>query len=332
MRTTALQPDSGMPRPEAAPAYGRRRDEMFVRDERLMPLRHAGSPPSAPLLRAVIIRWAWSVCILASLLMGGNPAEAEVQSFTAEEYAFTGPEQMEAGWQTVDLINRGRDVHQIQFLGLPAGKTAEDVRQALAGRMPSLPGWLRRHGGVNSVAPGNQASVVINLDPGTYVLLCGIPDATGRPHAMRGMVRPLRVVEAGSPAAPATSGDTTVSLKDFFFSLNKPLTTGARILHVKNDGKQAHELVLIRLAQGASTQDFIADYRPGGAANPAGMEAGGVTGIDPGREAYVHLNVEPGRYGLMCFLADPVTGIPHFTRGMVMDLDVRPREASSEGS
>ena len=279
-----------------------------------------------------MIRWAWSVSTLALLLLMGNPAQAEVQSFTAEEYVFTGPEQMEAGWQTVRLVNRGRDVHQIQFLGLPAGKTAEDVQQALAGRMPSLPNWLRRYGGVNSVAPGNQASVAIKLDPGTYVLLCGIPDATGRPHAMRGMVRPLRVVEAGSSAAVPPSRDTTVSLNDFFFSLSKPLTSGARVLHVKNDGKQAHELVLIRLVNGASTQEFIADYRPGGAANPAGMEAGGMTGIDPGREAYVHLNVEPGRYGLICFLADPVTGTPHFTRGMVLDLDVKPREASPEGS
>jgi hypothetical protein len=98
----------------------------------------------------------------------------------------------------VRLINHGHDVHQIQFLGLPPGKTVDDVKQALAGRRPRLPNWLRRHGGVNSVASGNEASVVIHLDPEEYVLLCGIPDATGRPHAARGMVRPLRVNELGS--------------------------------------------------------------------------------------------------------------------------------------
>nr|MBP8155100.1 hypothetical protein [Nitrospira sp.] len=99
-----------------------------------------------------------------------------VTTFVAEDYAFTGPEQLESGWQRVRLINRGRDVHQVQFLALPPEKTLADVERALAARSPSLPNWLRRHGGVNSVAPGDEASVGIQLDPGDYVLLCGIPD------------------------------------------------------------------------------------------------------------------------------------------------------------
>ncbi len=269
--------------------------------------------------------------LVISLPLVEGPAQAEVQSFTAEDYAFTGPEQLESGWQTVRLINHGRDVHQMQFLGLPPGRTAADVEQALASRSPSLPNWLRRNGGVNSVAPGHEASAVINLDPGEYVLLCGIPDVTGRPHAMRGMVRALRVAGVSASIVPVPRPDTILHLKDFSFSLSEPLLAGTRTLQVVNDGQQAHELVLIRLAEGASTQDFLARYRPGGFPNSAGVEAGGLTGIDPGREGYVSLDVEPGRYGLICFLADPVTGTPHFVRGMWMDLEVRPPIAPSEG-
>lgn len=121
-------------------------------------------------------------------------AGAAITTFTAEDYAFTGPEQLDSGRQTVRLINRGRDVHQAQFGALPPGKTVADVERALASRSPSLPNWLRRHGGVNSVAPGDEASVSIQLEPGDYLLLCGIPDVAGRPHVMRGMVRALRVV------------------------------------------------------------------------------------------------------------------------------------------
>jgi hypothetical protein len=130
-------------------------------------------------------------------------AGAAITTFTAEDYAFTGPEQLDSGRQTVRLINRGRDVHQVQFLALPPGKTVADVERALASRSPSLPNWLRRHGGVNSVAPGDEASVSIQLEPGDYLLLCGIPDVAGRPHAMRGMVRALRVVEAAPSGEPA---------------------------------------------------------------------------------------------------------------------------------
>ena len=254
-----------------------------------------------------------------------------VTTFVAEDYAFTGPEQLESGWQRVRLINRGRDVHQVQFLALPPEKTLADVERALAARSPSLPNWLRRHGGVNSVAPGDEASVGIQLDPGDYVLLCGIPDVAGRPHAMRGMLRVLRVVEAAPQGEFLLRPDATLRLNDFAFVLSGPLQAGSRTVHLVNDGRQAHELVLIRLTGGASAQEFIARYRPRGLPNSAGREAGGLTGLDPGREGYVHLELEPGRYGLLCFLADPVTGAPHFSRGMWMDIEVKPALPAAEG-
>ena len=285
---------------------------------------------ASPRSRSSAIRWGLVIVLLTSLLMVEGRGEAGIMTFTSEDYAFTGPEQIESGWQTVRLINSGHEVHQIQFLGLPQGKTVKDVEQALAGRSPSLPNWVRRHGGVNSVTPDNEASVVINLDPGDYVLLCGIPDATGRPHVMRGMVRSFRVIASPSQAAAPPPSDTTLHMKDFSFSLDEPLRPGGRILHVRNEGTQAHEVVVIRLADGASTQDFLERYRPGGAPNSAGTEVGGVVGIDPGHDAYVHLDVEPGRYGLICFLADPVTRIPHFAHGMWMDVEVDPGAAPSE--
>ncbi len=257
---------------------------------------------------------------------------AAVTTFIAEENAFTGPEQLEAGRRRVRLINRGTDVHQIQFLALPSGKTIAAVERALASRSPSLPNWLRRHGGVNSVAPGNEASVDIELEPGDYLLLCGIPDVAGRPHAMRGMVRALRVVAAAPSGEPAPRADATLRLTDFAFAVSGPLQAGARTVHLLNDGRQAHEVVMIRLAEGASARDFIERYRPGGLLNSAGREAGGVTGIDPGRQAFMHLDLEPGRYGLLCFLADPVTGAPHFSRGMWMDIEVKPVPVPPEGS
>jgi uncharacterized cupredoxin-like copper-binding protein len=275
----------------------------------------------------------WLVISGLFMALCGLPvfAGAAVTTFVAEDYAFTGPEQLESGWQRVRLINRGRDVHQVQFLALPPEKTLADVERALAARSPSLPNWLRRHGGVNSVAPGDEASVGIQLDPGDYVLLCGIPDVAGRPHAMRGMLRVLRVVEAAPQGEFLLRPDATLRLNDFAFVLSGPLQAGSRTVHLVNDGRQAHELVLIRLTGGASAQEFIARYRPGGLPNSAGREAGGVTGLDPGRQASAHLKLVPGRYGLLCFLADPVTGSPHFSRGMWMDIEVKPELPSAEG-
>ena len=70
----------------------------------------------------------------------------------------------------------GPDFHQILFLKLPPGKTSADFQEALrANRWKQIPPWVQRHGGVNTVASGEEAMVVINLVPGEYVLICGIP-------------------------------------------------------------------------------------------------------------------------------------------------------------
>lgn len=260
----------------------------------------------------------------AVILHAAEPEAAEVVTFTAEDYAFGGPERIEAGWRTLRLVNRGREVHQVQVLGLPRGKTAADLIRAVGGPRPRLPAWVRRHGGVNSIAPGAEGVVVIDLPPGDYVLICGIPDAEGRPHIVHGMLRPLRVTASPSPPASAPPADVTVAATDFAYVLDGPLVSGPRVLRVRNDGAQAHELVLVRLVEGASTRDFLDAYRPGATANPAGTPIGGMVGIDPGREGYLRVDVQPGRYGILCFLAEPVSGEPHFVLGMWLDLEVKP--------
>ena len=93
-----------------------------------------------------------------------------------------------------------------------------------------------------------------------------------------------------------------------------------------NDGKQAHEVVLLKLNPGASTQRFLDLYRPGSLPNPAGKPIGGVVGLDPGLDSYMHVDLKPGRYGLLCFLRDPTTRAPHFVLGMWMDFDVEAAE------
>jgi uncharacterized cupredoxin-like copper-binding protein len=270
------------------------------------------------------------VAMLLLLFPEYGLGENAMVTYTAEDYAFAGPKQISSGWQTVRLSNRGRDVHQIQFLELPIDKGLADIEQALTGGAATLPAWLRRHGGVNSVAPGHEARVVIHLPPGEYVVLCGIPNARGRAHALLGMMRPLHVVQGSATASPART-DTILRMKEFSFALSEPLTAGPRMLHVINNGTDGHELVVIHLAADMSAQDFVMHYRPGGAPNPAGIEAGGMTGLDPGRQGYVYLDVEPGRYGLLCFLADSITRTPHFHRGMWMDVEVNPYVTPSGG-
>jgi hypothetical protein len=264
------------------------------------------------------------VCLLAMLVSSGPAGSAQPPEvvIVAEEYAFSGPERIDGGWKTIRFTNQGHEIHHVQFLKLPAEKTSKEFNEALASDSTRLPSWVVRYGGVNSVMPGEEANVIINLDPGEYVLICGIPDKRGLPHVIRGMSKSLQVTSPNDEPADGPAADVKVSMKEFNYSFDGPLTAGERMILVRNDGTQAHELLLLKLAPGASVRDFWELYEPGILGNPAGRTIGGLTGLSPGREAFLPLHVEPGRYGILCFLADPRRRTPHFMAGMWMDIDV----------
>ena len=271
----------------------------------------------------LLLQWA---CLPQAIFAQETTPQHPI-TFTAKDFSFDGPVSIPGGWQRIQLVNRGRDFHQILFLKIPAGKTSDDFHEALrANRWKQLPQWVQRHGGVNSVASGEEAVVVINLVPGEYVLICGIPDNRGRPHIVHGMVRSLMVESPAVPSPPPSSSDGTITGIDFSYKVDRAFHPGHQMFRFQNDGKQAHEVVLLKLNPGASTQRFLDLYRPGSFPNPAGKPIGGVVGLDPGLHSYLQVDLKPGRYGLLCFLRDPTTGAPHFVLGMWMDFDVGPVE------
>ncbi|MDE3119693.1 MAG: hypothetical protein KGL03_11845 [Nitrospirota bacterium] len=263
--------------------------------------------------------WAWGLIVLPG--WSGAAMVADV-TFTAQEFAFTGPDRIDQGWRSVRLANQGRDIHQVLFLKLSPNKTAEDFRSAIAADWSQLPSWVQRAGGVNSVAPGGEAWAVILLEPGDYVVICGIPDVRGLPHVLHGMMRPLRVTQSVKSVQPPDA-DVTITARDFSFSSDHPLRVGPQTVRMRNSGSQAHEIVFVQLAPGATAQDFLDAFVPGNPDNQAGRHVGGLTGLAPGQEGFFPVDLRPGRYGLICFLSDPVTRTPHFAYGMVLDMDVR---------
>ena len=262
-----------------------------------------------------------AVACLVSVGIGHGESESVV-TIVADEYRFTGPDRIAGGWNRITLENHGHDTHHVQFLKLTDGKTVKDFNEAIAADRTQLPSWVTRYGGVNGVMPGENASVIVDLDPGEYVLICGIPDKHGRPHVIHGMSKKLSVgkQEAGRLAAPSYT--LTLSMREFAYTFDKPLTAGEQSILVRNEGTEAHEVLLLSLEPGASVMDFLDFFRPGIPRNPSGRTIGGVTGLTPGRQAIIPLTANPGRYGILCFLADPIRRRPHFAEGMWMDIDV----------
>jgi len=213
--------------------------------------------------------------------------------------------------------------HHVQLLELLEGKTTTDL-QAVANAAPGrLPAWAKFVGGPNAVLPGDQATATVDLPAGNYALMCLIPDQTGVPHAVLGMVKPLIVTPTGIRKVVALKSDVRVTQWDFAFSLSDPITAGSHTIEVTNAGSQRHEVVVVKLAPGATAKDFGAALEQGGLGVPPGLPVGGIVGLERGGHGTFTGHFVPGQYGLICFFVDKKTGAPHFIKGMPLDFVVK---------
>lgn len=99
------------------------------------------------------------------------------------------------------------------------------------------------------------------------------------------------------------------------------------MIEIRNAGRQAHEMVLVKLVPGKTAHDVIASIE-----NPnveqAGVPIGGVTPLSVGESNWISVNLERGSYALICFIPDMGDGKPHFMHGMTKEFEVGEAHAS----
>jgi len=273
---------------------------------------------------SAFLHLAFAVCALVLLVPLRTAAQQEnAIAFEASDYGFTGPDRVQSGLTAVEIYNTGAQLHHIQLVKLGDNKTAEDFTAALRNNPSTLPPWLNFMGGPNGVIPGARAVARQNLEPGQYLLLCLIPNEKGVPHVALGMQKSLVVMPTKRPShTQPHKPEITITERDFAFELSREMRSGMQTIGVMNTGTVPHEVVLVRLAPGKSIQDF-ATFGEHPVGPPPGQPLGGIVGLDPGRTGSFTVNFEPGRYGLICFLPDPATGAPHFSKGMMLELAVK---------
>ncbi|MGD8361247.1 MAG: hypothetical protein PVJ04_07425 [Gemmatimonadota bacterium] len=273
--------------------------------------------------------------ILPAALLLAAPVQGQMASSGLQEvvirtrdYQFEAPAVVRSGPTHIELINEGPDFHHVWLVRLLDGKTVEDLKAFLAGGDAALPDWAVDEGGPNTPdRPGEETSVYMDLKPGNYAMMCVIPAAVdGLPHIAHGMIQGLEVVESASPDDPAAfpKPDMTMTLDDYSFGLSKLITPGEHTIRVVNDANQAHEVVVVKLAEGKTAQDFVqwVGTVPREKGNEPGEILGGVTGISKGEFNIFTMDFEPGRYALLCFVPDAGDGMPHFMHGMVQEFTV----------
>lgn len=264
---------------------------------------------------------------------------ARVVTVTARDYSFELPDTIAAGRTELRLVNRGPELHHVALIRLAAGHTPAQLFATMKALKPGAapPAWARQVGGPNAPAPGATSSAVLDLAPGTHVLLCFIPSPDGTPHMMKGMTRVVTVVPApaartvvpvgrapGAVEARSAIGapDVTMTLTDYGFNLSAPLIRGPHVVRVRNAAAQTHEVFVVRLAPGKTARDAAAwvERMQG---PPPMQPLGGVTGMDTGESNDMALDLTPGDYALLCFIPDVHDGRPHVAHGMIRQITVR---------
>ena len=252
----------------------------------------------------------------------GEPQEVTV---VARDYAFEVPGPIPAGLTTVRLENRGKATHHMQLYRLGEGKSQTDLVEAIKA-LPSggkWPEWAVPAGGPGGISPGGQSNATMALEPGSYALVCWVPDTTGIPHVMKGMVAGAQVAAPSDRAPqPEPRADMTVALVDYDFQFSPALAPGTHTIRVDNRGPQTHEIHFWRLSSGKSMADFMEFLENNERGEPPGRWVGGVSELKAGDDAYIDVAFEEGDYVVVCFVPDEKDRKPHFMHGMAKQIRV----------
>ncbi len=257
--------------------------------------------------------------LLPSAAEAMMPVGPNVVNVVAREYQYEMPDTLPSGPTIFHFTDDGKLLHHMTIVKLEQGKTLADFTALPPGPPPA---WAVLMGGPNTPTPhGGQDEVVLDLSPGNYGVICVIPDADGKPHMMKGMVKALTVTPSTQARAMPAS-DLTLTLTNYKFTFSKPLTAGQHAIRIVNDGTQPHEAEMFRLAPGKKGEDIADWVSTGMQGPPPGAPVAGISAEAPGKENMLLLKLSPGDYALICFMPDAKDGKTHAAHGMIYNFKV----------
>ncbi|HMK10605.1 MAG TPA: hypothetical protein VK461_03440 [Acidimicrobiales bacterium] len=243
------------------------------------------------------------------------------------KYAFDAPKEVEGGTVQLTFKNTGAEGHEFGLVKVKDGTTPDQVLKDLLDTDEGAPipdFALSAPGGAGGTAPGASSVSTISLDKGTYVYFCTFSDDNGVSHYKNGMLGEFTVKDIGS-TAPLPTTSASVQPSEYKFDV-KGLKAGDNTFTFSNKGKEFHHLIAVPMADGATLDDvsqFLQSNGEGDGPPPIDFEKEqdlAVTG--PGQSQVVSMTFDQGSYVFLCFISDKAGGPPHFTKGMLQQVDI----------
>ena len=134
---------------------------------------------------------------------------------------------------------------------------------------------------------------------------------------------------SSTPASTAIP-KVTIEAADFSFDAPATLPSGYVDVTVKNTGKEGHQVQFVKLGDGVTFDQFTAAVsKTDIAALGTSTFVGGPNGADPGASTSAIIKLDPGTYGLACFIPGS-DGQPHAAHGMTAQVEVKKTADSVE--
>ncbi|HEV3141814.1 MAG TPA: hypothetical protein VGY57_14915 [Vicinamibacterales bacterium] len=247
------------------------------------------------------------IALLLSLLLTQDaPAAATPIELTDE--TVTMPARIATGVVAFTVANAGAAPHDLRFVRLNAGHTLDQFKAWKESGKP-IPEWIVSSGGLGAIGPGMTVEYTASLAPGSYVVL-----SDDR------RVQALQVTPAKGAAVTPPEPDLTVRLHDHGFQLTAPVPPGRPLWRVQNTGSEPHQMLIVRLPDGANEYQQRAWISSGSRGASPGEPFGGILELAPGGEAWFRAPLTPGRYILIC--GEQEQEGRHFDLGMIYRFEI----------
>lgn len=267
---------------------------------------------------ALVCIAAAAVAAMAFVACGEEEEQSLTYTLTDKGKAteLSGPSSADSGLTEITFDNESGKEGDLQLIRVEgdhsAAETVEGLEKASNGQ--PFPDWFFAGGGAGAIAGGDSQTVSQVLEPGTYYAF----DVEGGIDADSAIA--LEV--SGEQSDDAVEADATVSAFEYGFESDS-LAGGETEVVFENSGAQPHHIVYAPL-KGDATSKEVEDFLKSEKGKPPfdDKDVRSTAVIEGGEEQLVTLDVDPGRYVLLCFISDRQGGPPHALKGMVGEVEM----------